>query len=115
MTILALLAMGFIVHIVFTMTAVTVTRFSTLFGNPVIERMTVVTGLIQVFAVEFVFGIPVMIENRLVPALLMVAVVTGITKSFGMNIPDFMAIHTLLGGIFVFAFEVAGVTGHLLV
>ena len=115
MTILALLAMGFIVYIVFTMTAVTVTRFSTLFGNPVIERMTVVTGLIQVFAVEFVFGIPVMIENRFVPALLLVAVVTGITKSLGMNFPDRVAIYTPLGCIFVLAFEVAGVAVHLLV
>ncbi len=115
MAILALLAMGFIVYIVFTMTAVTVTRFPTLFGNPVIDRMTVVTGLIQVFAVEIVLGIPVMIENRFVPALLLVAVVTGITESFVMNIPDRVAIYTPAGGIFVLAFEVAGVTGHLLV
>ena len=77
--------------------------------------MTVVTGLFAVLSFEFIFGIPVMIENRTIPAFLLVTVVTGITKSFGMDIPDRMAIHTLLGGIFVFAFEVAGVTGHLLV
>ncbi len=76
--------------------------------------MTVVTGPFEMFAVEFVFGIPVMVEYRLVPAFLLVTVVTGITKSFGMDIPDRVAIYTPFGGILVLAFEVAGVTGHLL-
>ena len=77
--------------------------------------MTVVTGPFKMLAVEFVFGIPVMVEYRLVPAFLLVTGFTVTTKSVGMNIPDLMAIHTLLGGILVLAFEVAGVTGYLLV
>ena len=77
--------------------------------------MTVVAGLLAVLSFEFVFGIPVMIENRLIPAFLLVTVVTAITKPFGMNVPDRVAIDTALGGVFVLAFEVAGVTGHLLV
>ena len=77
--------------------------------------MTVVTGLLAVLTFEFVFGVPVMIENRLIPAFLLVAVVTGVAKPFSMNVPDRVAIHAPLGGIFVLAFEVTGVTGHLLV
>ena len=77
--------------------------------------MTVVTGAFEMFAVEFVFGIPVMIENRLIPAFLLVTVVTAITKSFGMDIPDRVAIHAPLGGILVLGIEVAGVAGYLLV
>ncbi len=76
--------------------------------------MTVVTGLLAVLAFELVSGIPVMVENRLVPAFLLVTVVTGVTKPLGMNVPDRVAIHAPLGGIFVLAFEVTGVTGHLL-
>ena len=77
--------------------------------------MTVVTGLLAVFVLEFVFGVLVMIENCLLPAFLLVTDFTGITKSVGMNIPDRMAVHTLLGCILVFRLEVAGITGHLLV
>ena len=77
--------------------------------------MTVITGLLEVLAVEFVPGIPVMIKNRLVPTFLLMTGVTVITKPVGMNIPDRMAIDTLLGGIRVFRLEVAGITGHLLV
>jgi len=77
--------------------------------------MTVVTGWFLVFSYEIVPGIPVMIENRTIPAFLLVTGFTIIAKPFGMNIPDRVAFHTLLGGIFVYAFKVAGVTGHLLV
>ncbi len=77
--------------------------------------MTVITGLLQVLSVEFVPGIPVMIENRLVPAFLLVTGFTVIAKPVGMNIPDRMAVHTLPGGILVLRLEVAGITGHLLV
>ena len=69
--------------------------------------MTVVTGLIEMLAVEFVFGIQVMIEYRLVPAFLLVTGFTVIAKPVGMNIPDRMAVHTLLGGVFVLRFQVA--------
>jgi len=114
-TILALLAILPLVDVVSAMAAVTVSWISAIFGNPVFGRMTVVTGLLAVLAFEFVFGIPVMIENRLIPAFLLVAVVTGVAKPFSMNVPDRVAIHAPLGGIFVLAFEVTGVTGHLLV
>ena len=77
--------------------------------------MTVVTGLIEMLSIEFVFGIPVMIEYRLIPAFLMVTGFTVIAESLGMNIPDRVAVHTPLGGIFVFAFEMTGITSHLLV
>ena len=77
--------------------------------------MTVITGMLDVLSVEFVFGIPVMIENRLVPAFLLVTGITVIAEPIGMNIPDRMAVHTLLGGILVFRLEVAGITGYLLV
>ena len=77
--------------------------------------MTVVTGLFTVFSFEFIPGIPVMIKNRTIPAFLVVTGFTITAKPAGVNIPDRMAIHTLFGGIFVYAFKVAGVTGHLLV
>jgi len=77
--------------------------------------MTIITGLLKVLSVDFVFGIPVMIENRLVPAFLLVTGFTVIAEPIGMNIPDRMAVHTLLGSILVFRLEVAGTTGHLLV
>jgi hypothetical protein len=77
--------------------------------------MTVVTGSFEMFAVEFVFGIPVMVEYRLVPAFLLVTGFAVIAESLGMNIPDRVAVHTPLGSIFVFALEMTGVTGHLLV
>ena len=77
--------------------------------------MTVITGLLKVLSVELVFGIPVMIENRLIPAFLLVTVFTVIAEPIGMNIPDRMAVHTLLGSILVFRLEVAGITVHLLV
>ena len=64
--------------------------------------MTIITGLIEVLSVELVFGIPVVIENSLVPAFLLVAGFAGIAKPVGMNIPDRMAVHTLRGGVFVF-------------
>ena len=114
-TVLALLAIPSLVNVVSAMAAVTVARVSAIFRNPVIGRMAVVTGWFAVLSLEFVSGIPVMIENRLAPAFLLVAVVTGITKSFGVNIPDRVAIYTPPGCIFVLAFEVAGITGHLLV
>ena len=69
--------------------------------------MTVITGLLAVFVLEFVFSILVMIENRLIPAFLLVTVFTGIAKPVGMSIPDRMAVNTLLGGVFVFRFQVA--------
>jgi len=114
MTILALLAMGLIVYIVLTMAAVTLTGFSAVFRNPVIERMTVVAGLIEMLAVEFVLGIPIVVEDRLVPAFLLVAGLTVIAEPFGMNIPDRMAIYTPCGGIFIFALQVTGIAGYLL-
>jgi len=77
--------------------------------------MTVITGLLEVLVLEFVFGVPVMIEYCLVPAFFLMTVVTGIAEPAGVNIPDRMAIHTLLGGIFIYRFQMTGVTGHLLV
>ena len=69
--------------------------------------MTVVTGLLAVLVLEFVFGIPVMIENCFIPAFLLVAVFTGIAKPVGVSISDRMTINTLPGGVFVFRFQVA--------
>ena len=69
--------------------------------------MTVITGLLAVFVLQFVFSIPVMIENRFIPAFLLVTGFTVIAKPVGMNIPDRMAVHTLLGGVFVLRFQVA--------
>ena len=69
--------------------------------------MTVVTGLLAVFVLEFVFSIPVMIENCFIPAFLLVTVFTGIAKPVGMSVSDRMAINTLLGGVFVFRLQVA--------
>ena len=77
--------------------------------------MTVITGLLEVLAVEFVPGILVMIKNRLIPTFLLMTGVTVIAKPVGMKIPDRMAIDTLAGGIRVFRLEVAGITGHPLV
>jgi hypothetical protein len=114
-TILTLLAIRSIVYVVITMTAITVTWNSTFFRNFVIDRMTVITGLLAVLPVELIFGIPVMIKNRLIPAFLLVTAFTGIAKSVGMNIPDRMTVHALPGGVLVFRLEVAGITGHLLV
>lgn len=66
--------------------------------------MTVVTGCFLVFSFEVIPGIPVMIENRTIPAFLVVAGFTVIAKPAGMNIPDCMATHTPLGRILVFSF-----------
>lgn len=77
--------------------------------------MTVITGLLAVLVLEFVFGVPVMIEFCLIPAFFLVTVVTGIAEPAGVNIPDRMTIHTPLGSILVFRLQVTGVTGHLLV
>jgi hypothetical protein len=113
-TILALFAVLSLVDVVSAMAAITVARIFAIFRNLVIGRMTVVTGLIAVLSFELISGIPVMIENRHVPAFLLVTVVTGITESSGMDIPDRVAIYTPLGGILVPAFEVAGVAAYLL-
>ena len=77
--------------------------------------MTTITGLLEVLVLEFVFGVPVMIEYRLVPAFFLVTVVTGIAEPAGVNIPDRMAVDTFCGGILVFCLQMTGVTGHLLV
>lgn len=77
--------------------------------------MTVVTGLFEMLAVEFVFGIPIVVEDCPVPAFLLVAGLAVITEPFGMNIPDRVAIYTLLWRILVFALQMTGITGHLLV
>ena len=106
-TILALLAIRSMVYVVITMTAITVTWISAFFRNLVIDRMTVITGLLVVLTVELIFGIPVMIENRLIPAFLLVTIFTGIAKPVGMSVSDRMAVNTLLGGVFVFRLQVA--------
>lgn len=77
--------------------------------------MTIITGLLAMLVLEFVFSILVMIEYRLVPAFFLVTVVTGIAEPAGVNIPDCMTVHTFRGGILVFCLQMTGVTGHFLV
>ena len=116
MTVLAFFTIQLVMNIIGTMAAVTVTRFFVaFFRNLVIVRMTVIAGLPTVSSFEFVFGIPVMVENRLIPALLLMAACTFIAEAVVMNIPYRMAIDALRWSIFVFLVDVAGIASYLLV
>jgi hypothetical protein len=64
---------------------------------------------------EAVVGIPVVIEDGLVPCLFLVAAFALVTEAIGVYVPDRVAINAVFRGIFVLLFYVAGIAVHPLV
>jgi hypothetical protein len=77
--------------------------------------MTVIATWLAVFVFEFVCGIPVVVENRLIPGFLLVAGCAVFSESVAMNVSYRMTIHATRRSIFVFLAEVARVASHSLV
>lgn len=77
--------------------------------------MAVITGLSAVLSLKFVAGVSVMIENRLIPASLLVAGCAVFTEAVTMNVSYRMAIDTPLWRIFVLLIDVARIASHALV